>query len=94
MSNLPPEIEHKLLNMDPEDMKKVTGFFGLLQAGDKQATEIWSMANNKEIEPKQVADLVYDYMDWIYWYWYMTYQSKSQPKDENMAALPLRLNNS
>ena len=33
------------------------------------------MANNREIEPKQVADLIYDYMDWIYWY--MTYQSKS-----------------
>jgi len=78
MSNLPPEIEHKLLNMDPEDMKKVTGFFGLLQAGDKQATEIWSMANNKEIEPRQVADLIYAYM---------TYQGKSQPKDENMSPL-------
>jgi len=78
MSNLPPEIEHKLLNLDPEDMKKVTGFFGLLQAGDKQATEIWSMANNKEIEPRQVANLIYAYM---------TVQGKSKPKDDNMAPL-------
>ena len=68
MNNLSPEIERKLRNMDPEDMKKVTSFFYLVEAGDKRATEIWSMANNKEIEPKQVADLIYDYMDLIYWY--------------------------
>jgi len=63
MSNLSPEIERKLRNLDPEDMKKVTSFFYLVEAGDKRATEIWSMANNKEMEPKQVADLIYDYMD-------------------------------
>jgi len=76
--NLPPEIELKLRNLGAEDVKKVTGFFCLLEAGDKQATEIWSMANNKDIEPRQVADLIYDYM---------TYQGKSHPKAENIAPL-------
>ena len=85
MSNLSPEIERKLRNMDPADMKKVTSFFCLVEAGDKRATEIWSMADDKEIEPQLVADLIYDYMDLIYWD--MTFQGKSHPKDENMAPL-------
>jgi len=76
--NLPPEIERKFRNLDSEDVKKVTGFFGLLDAGDKQATEIWSMANNEDIEPRRVADLIYDYM---------TYRGKSQPKDEYIVPL-------
>lgn len=76
--NLPPEIERKLRNLDSEDVKKVTGFFRLLEAGDKKATEIWSMANNEDIEPRRVADLIYDYM---------AYQGKLQPKDENIAPL-------
>jgi len=85
MSNLSPEIERKLRNLDPEDMKKVTGFFYLVEEGDKLATEIWSMANNKGIEPEQVADLIYGYMDFIYDH--ILHQSKSQPEDENMAPL-------
>ena len=85
MSNLSPEIERKLRNLDPEDMKKVTGYFCLLEAGDKQATEIWSMANNKGIEPEQVADLIYEYMDFIYDH--ILHQSKSQPEVENRAPL-------
>lgn len=88
MGNLSPEIERKFRNMDPEDMKKVTGFFCLVEAGNKRATEIWSMADDKEIEPQQVADLIYDYMDLIYWD--MTFQSKSHPEDEDMAALGRR----
>ena len=85
MSNLSPEIERKLRNLDPEDMNKVTVFFCLVEEGDKRATEIWSMANNKGIEPEQVADLIYEYMDCIYAY--ILHQSKSQPEDENMAPL-------
>jgi len=62
MSKLALEITHKLPNLVPEDMKKVTGFFYLLEEGDNRATEIWDMANNEEIEPQQVANLIYDYM--------------------------------
>ena len=79
MSKLSPEIERKLRNLDPEDKKKVTGFFYLVDEGDKQATEIWSMANNKEMEPQQVADLIFEYMDFIYDQ--LMHQSKSQPDD-------------
>ena len=60
------EIQRKLRFLNPEDMKKINGFFYLVETGDKQATEIWSMANDPAIEPKQVADLIFTYMDFIY----------------------------
>jgi len=85
MSNLSAENETALRNLGPEDMIKVTGFFYLVEEGDKQATEIWSMANNKGIEPEQVADLIFEYMDFIFDH--VLHQSKSQPEDENMAPL-------
>lgn len=88
MSNLSPEIERKLRNLDLEDMKKVTGFFCLVEEGDKQTTEIWSMANNKGIEPEQVADFIYEYMDLIYDH--ILHQNKTQPEVELNSIMTVR----
>ena len=75
--SLTPEIKDKLRNLDPEDMRKISGFFELLEEGDSLAIKIWSMANNRDIEPRKVADLIYDYMG---------HRSKPQPEDESIEA--------
>jgi hypothetical protein len=88
MGNLSSEIQRTLSHLDPDDMKKVTGFFYLLEEGDRRATEIWSMANDEEIEPKQVADLIFSYMDFLHEH--LMHQSGSPPADmEKAGALAL-----
>jgi len=43
------------------------------------------MANNKGIEPEQVVDFIYEYMDLIYDH--ILHQNKTQPEVENNAPL-------
>jgi len=73
--SLTHEIKDKLRNLDPDDVQKIGDFFELLDEGDALAVKIWSMANNKDIEPRKVSDLIYDYM---------SHRSKPQPEDESI----------
>ena len=63
MMDLALEFERKWRNLDPQDRKKVVGFFFLVQEGDKQAEAIWSLTNDEDVEPEKVAELILNYMD-------------------------------